>query len=81
MELDATELAAFAAARPMPEELSPLVSPAPFVVHGAPPGPSPEGWLRGVPAVTVLVGQPGATPGGFDVYLTCLLYTSDAADE
>ena len=70
MELDATELAAFAAARPVPEELSPLLSAAPFVVHGVAGRLAQEAWLRGVPAVTVLVGEPGPTPAGFDVYLT-----------
>jgi hypothetical protein len=68
-ELDGRELAAFAAARPVPEELSPLVSGAPFVVLGA-PATVDRAWLEGVPAVTVLVGDGGHAPDGFDVYLT-----------
>jgi len=68
-ELDGQELAAFAAARPVPEELSPLESGAPLVVHGAPAAVDPA-WLEGVPNVTVLVGDGGAAPRGFDVYLT-----------
>jgi hypothetical protein len=68
-ELDGRELAAFAAARPVPEELSPLVSGAPLVVHGA-PGDVDRAWLEGVPTVTVLVGDGEYAPEGFDVYLT-----------
>jgi hypothetical protein len=70
VQLDAAELAAFAATRPIPEELSPLLSRAPLVVHGG-TGLAPfVAWLRGVPTVTVLVGDPDSTPAGFDVYLT-----------
>ncbi|HZQ57100.1 MAG TPA: enoyl-CoA hydratase/isomerase family protein [Acidimicrobiales bacterium] len=68
-ELEGAELAAFAAARPVPEELSPLVRPGALVVHGAPAGVD-AAWLEGVPAVTVLVGDGDETPAGFDVYLT-----------
>jgi len=68
MELDAAELAAFAAASPVPEELSPLVSGGVLVVHGAPAGVD-RAWLEGVPAVTVLLGEGGRAPEGFDVYL------------
>ncbi len=68
-ELDGRELAAFAAARPVPEELSPLVAAEPLVVHGA-PAVVDRAWLEGVPAVTVLVGDGDRAPGGFDVYLT-----------
>jgi hypothetical protein len=68
-ELDGAELGAFAAARPVPEELSPLVSQGILVVHGRPSGVD-DAWLRGVPAVTVLVGDGGGAPAGFDVYLT-----------
>ncbi|HVM68112.1 MAG TPA: enoyl-CoA hydratase/isomerase family protein [Acidimicrobiales bacterium] len=69
IELDAAELAPFAAARPVPEELSPLVSGGALVVHGA-PADVDAGWLEGVPAVTVLVGNGEPAPDGFDVYLT-----------
>jgi hypothetical protein len=70
VELEDVELAALAVARPVPEELSPLLDAAPLVVHGGARLPPLAGWLRGVPAVTVLVGDPGVSPPGFDVYLT-----------
>ena len=78
MELDDIELAALASSCPVAEELSPLVGDGLLMVHGgrhAPPfggrhAPPLGEWLRGAPAVTVLVGDPGITPPGFDVYLT-----------
>ncbi len=70
VELDDTELAAFAAARPVAEELSPLGGDGLLVVHGGARVSDLAAWLRGAPAVTVLVGDPGDTPPGFDVYLT-----------
>jgi hypothetical protein len=70
VELDDAELAALASARPVAEDLSPLAGDGVLVVHGGTRLPPLEAWLRGAPAVTVLVGDPGTTPPGFDVYLT-----------
>jgi len=70
VELDDASVAAFAAARPVAEELSPLCGEGLLVVHGGATDPALAPWLRGAPAVTVVVGDPGTTPPGFDVYLT-----------
>ena len=73
MELDDRQLAALASAGPVAEELSPLVGDGLLVVHGGKGLASLAEWLRGAPAVTVLVGDPstpGDTPAGFDLYLT-----------
>jgi len=70
MELDGADLAGLAVTDPIPERLSVLFDPAPLVVHGGAVGPELGSWLRGVPTVTVYVGDPGWTPAGFDIYLT-----------
>ena len=72
MELDDREVAALASACPVAEDLSPLVGDGLLVVHGGNSLARLDEWLRGVPAVTVLVGDPTArdTPSGFDVYVT-----------
>jgi len=75
VEVDAAELVALASAHPVPEELSPLTGDGLLVVRDTQSrGRSADvaRWLRGVPAVTVLVGPGADPPDGFDVYVTGL---------
>jgi hypothetical protein len=76
VELDDRELVALASARPVAEQLSPLVGDGLLIVRGGRGLASLGAWVRGAPAVTVLVGDPEVpqdplgTPPGFDLYLT-----------
>jgi hypothetical protein len=76
VELDDRELAALAAACPVAEQLSPLVGDGVLIVRGNRDLAPLADWLRGAPAITVLVADAAEVaeqlhpPPGFDIYLT-----------